>query len=114
LTDLIKELEEVSIVQIPDLVNGSFEFVGSLFLVINIMRLRRDKKVLGVSSLPVMFFTFWGIWNLYFYPYLHQTFSFIGGIGVVLVNSVWLAHVAYFKYHDGRAIRSILRSCNVR
>lgn len=53
---------------IADLVNGGFELLGGLILLINIFRLRRDKRVAGISIIPICFFTLWGFWNLYYYP----------------------------------------------
>lgn len=84
------------IVSPADLVNGSFELFGGLFNCINIKRIIRDKKLDGVSWIPTTFFTLWGLWNLEYYPSLHQTFSFIGGLGIVLSNFVWLYFVWYY------------------
>lgn len=93
-----------------DLMNGLFEFGAAIFLLINVAKLQRDKKVLGVSVIPVVFMTLWGVFNLFYYPHLHQPISFRGGICVVVVNSVWLSQFAYYKHVNGRAIRSILRA----
>lgn len=73
-----------------DLVNGLFELFGGILLCLNIRRLYKDKKVTGVSWIPVAFFTSWGLWNLYFYPALNCWASFVGGIVVVTANAAWL------------------------
>lgn len=44
-----------------DLVNGLFEMVGGLLLWLNVRRLARDRQVAGVSVLPVLFWTAWGL-----------------------------------------------------
>lgn len=82
----------------PDIINGSFEFFGGILYIINVRRLIKDKEVKGVSWVPVMFFTFWGFWNLYYYPSLNQVFSFVGGIVIVSVNLLWLSLVFYYKF----------------
>lgn len=73
-----------------DLVNGLFEMVGGLLLWLNVRRLARDRQVAGVSVLPVLFWTAWGLWNLAFYPWAGCWWSFAGGIVVVAANAVWL------------------------
>ena len=43
------------------------------------------------------FFTSWGVWNLYYYPTLHQWASFVGGIFLVLGNGTWVIMAAYYE-----------------
>jgi hypothetical protein len=83
--------------QINDIINGSIELIGGILLISNIIKILKDKEVKGIHWSPVMFFTIWGIWNLYYYPSLDQWFSFIGGCLVVLVNTIWLILVFYYK-----------------
>ena len=83
--------------QIPDLINGFFELLGSIFILLNIITLHKDKSVKGVSWVSVGFFTCWGIWNLYYYPSLGQTISFIGGIGIAITNIIWLTQLIYYS-----------------
>jgi len=73
-----------------DLVNGLFELIGGLLLWLNVRRLVRDRRVQGVSVLPVLFWTAWGLWNLAFYPWAGCWWSFAGGIVVVAANAAWL------------------------
>jgi hypothetical protein len=80
----------------PDIVNGLFELAGSAFLLLNVRQLHRDKELNGVHWLPTLFFSTWGVWNLYFYPSLGQWFSFFGGLAIVVVNTLWLAQIAYY------------------
>lgn len=81
---------------IADTVNGIFEAGGTVTGLINLLALRRDKKVQGVHWSPYLWYTSWGLWNLLFYPIYGAWLSFIGGIGVVTMNSLWLAHVYYY------------------
>lgn len=77
--------------------NALFEFVSAMLLMINVIRLYKDKKLQGVSIVPTMFFTVWGFWNLYYYPSLNQLWSFIGGIFVVVVNLIWVIMALYYR-----------------
>jgi hypothetical protein len=79
-----------------DLINGLFEFVGALLLLLNVRRLAQDKKISGVHWGPTVFFTAWGVWNLFYYPSLDQRWSFLGGVCLVAVNLIWLLQLCYF------------------
>lgn len=79
-----------------DFLNGSFELAGGLFILLSIFKLRREKRVRGVSYVHVGYFTAWGYWNIYYYPYLDQWMSFIGGLSIVLINTVWLGQIIYY------------------
>lgn len=68
---------------IADLINGSFEILGGLFILNHCRVVLKDKRVAGVSVVSVAFFTAWGFWNLYYYPSLNQWWSFAGGCVVV-------------------------------
>ncbi len=82
---------------IPDQINGCFEVVAGLLLTLNVIRLHRDKQVRGVHIVPIAFMAIWGFWNLYFYPYIGAPWSFVGGIVVVVVNTVWVGQMIYYK-----------------
>lgn len=81
----------------PDLINGSFELIAGCLLWLNVIKLYRDKKVLGVDVRPTAFFMLWGYWNLYYYPHLNQMASFFGGLNVVLANTIWVAQMIYYR-----------------
>jgi hypothetical protein len=87
-----------------DLINGLFELFGGLLLFINCWKIFKDKQISGIAITPTAFFTVWGYWNLYYYPSLNQTLSFIGGIVVVAANSIWVLLAIYYqrKGKDGR------------
>lgn len=80
----------------PDMINGSFELMGAFFLLLNIRQLYRDKELNGVHWLPTLFFSTWGIWNLYYYPSLGQWYSFAGGLAIVCINTFWLGQIAWY------------------
>jgi hypothetical protein len=79
-----------------DLTNSLFEVGLAMMLLLNLQRIRRDKKVQGFDWRVVAFTTAWGVWNLFYYPSLSQWYSFYGGIAVVTVNIIWLGHVHYY------------------
>lgn len=82
--------------QIPDLINGVFEFGISIPLAKGVMMLRADRVVKGFYWPTIVWTTAWGLWNLFYYPHLDQWLSFIGGLIVVSVNITWLVHVYYY------------------
>lgn len=83
----------------PDLINGLFECVGSLFTWRNALQLHRDKEIRGVYWPIWSFFAAWGIWNLYYYPHLHQWFSFVGGCLLVGGNVAWSVMAIRLRWH---------------
>ncbi len=83
----------------PDMINGIFELFGGMFLILNCRRIYLDKELKGVSILPVIFFTSWGYWNMFFYPSMGAWYSFYGGMFIAITNTVWLALVIYYKAH---------------
>ena len=74
----------------PDLINGLFEFGGSIFTWANCWRVKKDGGYAGVFLPGIVFFTSWGAWNLYYYPSLGQWWSFHGGLSIMLANIVWI------------------------
>lgn len=85
-----------------DLINGGFESMSGLLGWINVTKLVKDKQVKGVYWPMTFFFTIWGLWNLWYYPALHQSWSFIGGLVIVSSNAVWVA-IAIMYSHRTRA-----------
>ena len=82
----------------PDVVNGLFEFAGSIFTWMNCWRVHKDRGYAGLYLPGIVFFFLWGVWNLYYYPLLGQLWSFLGGVSIVLANLIWIAlMVAYGK-----------------
>lgn len=80
-----------------DFINGSFESLAGLFVLLSCWRAYKDKKVKGISILMIMFFTIWGFWNLYYYPSLNQFWSLIGGISVVSANTLYVILLIYYR-----------------
>ena len=74
----------------PDAINCAFETIGALCIWLNVRRLMRDKSVRGVDWRVTLFFWAWGIWNLAYYPSLHQWASLGGGILLCAGNFAWV------------------------
>jgi hypothetical protein len=87
---------------LPDIINGSFECFGGVFLCLNIKTLLRDKRVTGIHWGSTIFFTSWGLWNLFYYPHLGQMLSFAGGIFICVANIIWGCLRVYYHYRNKR------------
>jgi hypothetical protein len=87
-------------IHLPDIINASFELGGALTQTLNIKAILADRKVMGVSWLTTLFFSVWGIWNLYFYSDLQQWFSLGAGMALTVTNLLWVFLVFYFKKMD--------------
>lgn len=80
----------------PDWINGTFEALGGLFIFNHCRVLYKDKAVRGVSLLSTAFFMAWGIWNLYYYPFLDQWVSMFGGIVISTAQLTWIIMMVYY------------------
>lgn len=89
------------LMMIADLTNGVFELLGGLFVLNHCRAVWKDKAVKGVSIISTMFFTAWGVWNLYYYPSLNQWWSFVGGLAIVAANALWI--YLLLKYRNAGA-----------
>ncbi len=80
----------------PDIVTGLFQLFAGMLLFRNSWLLFKHKKIRGVSVLPTIFFLMWGVWNLFYYPYLKQMVSFYAGITVLAANALWIGLAIYY------------------
>jgi len=86
-----------------DIINGLFETSGGIFISASIFKLHKDKKVRGIHWIQVCFFTIWGYWNLYYYPHLEQWFSFWGGMGICITQTIWFIQLMYYTLKEKNA-----------
>ena len=93
-----------------DNINGIYELFGGLFILLHCLKLYKHKKVRGVSVASVIFFTSWGVWNLYYYPSLGQWSSFFGGLGIVFFNALHIYLLIYYIRKERKAKRNELIS----
>lgn len=83
-----------------DEVNGIFELLGAVMISLSCIKLAQDRRIAGLSFYHVTYFTAWGWFNVFFYPSQGLFWSFIGGICVVVMNSLWLVGILYYRYRD--------------
>jgi len=81
---------------IPDLINGSFELCGGLLCWFNVKKLLIEKEIKGVYWPIQGFFSAWGLFNIFFYSNLQQWSSFLGGIFMVIANITWVVLAWYY------------------
>ena len=81
----------------PDLINGLIELAGAMFTWRNAWQLWKDREIRGVYWPMSLFFTVWGVWNLYYYPSLGQWVSLYAGILLSSGNVAWVAMAVYLK-----------------
>lgn len=87
----------------PDLINALFELLGAMIIVLNIHKVMEDRLVRGIHWYVVAFFCFWGIWNLFYYPYLDQWLSFAAGVLMVTMNMIYTALLIHYTWKEQRA-----------
>jgi hypothetical protein len=90
-------------VNYSDLANSGIELVGAAVTLTNVVALHRDKMVRGISLLPVVFFTLWGAWNIFFYHTNGLFYSALAGVAMFLVNALWLVMAVYYERDRLRA-----------
>jgi len=82
---------------IPDIINGCFELLGAPFILLSIIKVYRTRTSKGVNWIHPAFFLAWGIWNLFYYPYLDQWVSFVGGLAIVAANILWVYLLVIYR-----------------
>lgn len=83
----------------PDTINGGFELLAGFFVLNHCRVLHAHKQARGVSLASVLFFTLWGLWNLYYYPSLHQPLSYYGGWFVVAANALYVGMMIGYRFY---------------
>lgn len=73
-----------------DSVNSMFEGFGVYACVGNIRALRRDRDVKGIVWQYTAVWWVWGLWNMVYYPFLHQWWSAAAGGGLCIGNFIWV------------------------
>lgn len=80
-----------------DLTNGLFELFSACLGIFNIHQIYKDEEVKGVSVVPMVFFTLWGFWNIFYYSYMGQYYSTSGAGAMLAVNLIYLSLVIKYK-----------------
>lgn len=80
----------------PDLINGFFELIGSCFILYNCSLLIKAKIVQGISIWTNIFFTSWGVFNIWYFGSLTQHYSVLFGVILSVVNITWIILAIYY------------------
>ena len=80
-----------------DIINGLFEFGGAIALSRNVWITYKAKEVKGISIISTIWFSLWGYFNCCFYPSLGQHWSFIAGVLVATINTIWVGQMIWYK-----------------
>ena len=85
------------VVTTPDTLNGIFETGGGILQWISVRKLMRDKCIKGMYWPTTLFFALWGLWNLFYFPNIHQLMSFIGSLVIVTGNIAWVVYAIKYR-----------------
>ena len=89
-------------IQVNDLINGSFEAVGGVLIWLNVVAIRRDKQVKGVNLWAWIFYSVWAGLGLFYYACFGQWVSFAGDAVIMLGNVAWVCLALKYKYFTKR------------
>lgn len=80
-----------------DLINALLEGMAGFFILVSIREAWSRRDVSGIHWVHALYFTAWGAWNLFYYPYLDQWYSAACAILVFGVNAFYLFTVIKFR-----------------
>jgi len=83
-------------ITILDTINSIFFLSSSLFVWLNVLKLIKDKAVMGVRLLPGVFFSISTIWGTYYYGQIGQTRSLVGITLLSMANTAWVVLAIYY------------------
>lgn len=81
-----------------DMINGTFEICGAFVVLLSVRELIKDKCYAGLSVWNIIFFTSWGLWNVFYYPSINQHWSFVGGCALAVSNLIYLFCIWYYPH----------------
>jgi hypothetical protein len=84
---------------VNDLVNCGFLSAGAIAQWANVKRILRDKQVCGVVWQLSAIYIAWGFWGLYYWPSLHQWWSFAAEMILTIGSTVWGVLAVWYTLH---------------
>lgn len=84
----------------PDMINAVFEAMGGIMILNHCRVLYKAKTSKEISLISTMFFLSWGIWNIFYYYSLDQTFSWYCGLSIALANLLWIGLILYYRRNN--------------
>lgn len=85
---------------LSDMMMGLIQVTSAGFLGVSVLQLFRKKYVSGVSAVTVSFWVAWGLWDLYYFPSLHQWWAFGGGVVVTMMNALYVSLILLYNYRE--------------
>ena len=82
---------------VPDLVNTAYECGGGYFVGLNAWDIWKKKSVAGQTLPTMLFFSSWGVANLFVYPSVHLFWSTAGAAVTLLANIVMIALILKYR-----------------
>ena len=80
-----------------DFANAFFNWIGSLFVIVNARDIYIRKTVAGHTYPSTIFFTVWAIYSIVFYLHLDQFWSFASSVLMSVANIVLLCLVFTYR-----------------
>ena len=80
-----------------DQTNACFELMGAAFMIPSLIKAYKEKVIQGVSILTPIFFSCWGIFNVFYYPSIFQFYSGMAAIMLFSINLIWLYQVIVYS-----------------
>jgi hypothetical protein len=81
-----------------DAVNASLRAGSIVFLVLNCVKIYRDRRIAGVSVWPTLYAGCVACWSAAYYSWLDQWRSSLVMFGHGVVELAWVAMVAWFLF----------------
>ena len=92
-----------------DMLNSGFEWATAVFVFRNCLALVRDKEYKGASFLGVVFYTSWGAWNVFYYLYLRQYWSWAAGLLIFVTNIAYVSLILRYKFGVKLSLKKLLK-----
>lgn len=81
-----------------DQCNACLELAGAGLRLLDCYRLYQAKRFVGGSIFTALFFFGWGMFNVVYYPSLHQVYSFAAAIALTAVNGLWIVMAMVYNW----------------
>jgi len=81
-----------------DQMNAAFELGGAFLRTLDCVKLFQAKRFMGGHLGTALYFLLWGVFNVFFYPSLHQEWSFWAAIALMTINGVWFVMAVHYNY----------------
>lgn len=84
-----------------DLISALFQGGAGFMIMLNIIKIHKDKFVRGVSIYCQGFMVAWGIFAPIYFISLNQILSTISAIFILMMNTIWFIQILYYTRKEG-------------